>query len=236
MLIEHRAYTMQPGQLARFYELQIERGFDLVAPIIERLLGYFSVVGGPQDQVVHLYRFDGYDDWVKRLHGLYGITALEPYFTKVRAVMLAQENKFLAPAPLAALTPLVGNGNDWLPGRRRWLDIGANPDMLIEESTLIMKPGSLPPYWVGYNTHGIAAGEVATSHLFGVFVSTVGRLHQVLHYRVYPNESALRAHRRALAANEQWQAFMKIVGPMTASADSKLMTPAPIAPMSPLFY
>lgn len=55
MILEHRAYTMQIGLLERFYELQVERGFDAIAPVLDRLIGYFSTVDGPLEQVVHLY-------------------------------------------------------------------------------------------------------------------------------------------------------------------------------------
>lgn len=235
MLIEHRAYTLRPGNLDRFYALQRERGFELVRPIMERLIGYFTVQGGPIDQVVHLYRFDSYDDWTRRLHGLYGVTALEPYFKNVRPLMLAQENKFLAPAPIVALTPLWGNGNDWLPGAKVWLDAAATPEMLIEETTLVMVPGSLPAYWSTYRELLAAAEPSATQHLVGAFFTLVGRQHQVVHYRAYPSLAACRAHRQTLADHASWRAFMSSVAAMTVSNDAKLLAPAPIAEMSPLF-
>ena len=44
MVIEYRAYTMKPGYLGRFYEMQVERGFDgVMAPIMR--------VDTPQDVV-----------------------------------------------------------------------------------------------------------------------------------------------------------------------------------------
>lgn len=235
MLIEHRAYTLKPSNLERFYALQLERGFELVRPIMERLIGYFTVLSGPLDQVVHLYRFDSYDDWTRRLHGLYGVTALEPYFKGVRPLMLAQENRFLAPAPIAALTPLLGNGNDWLPGSKVWMDAASEPEMVVEESTLVMVPGSLPVYWAAYREHLAAAESVAARYLVGCFNTLVGRQHQVVHYRAYPSLAACRAHRQMLAEDASWQAFMRTVSAMTASNDVKLLAPAPIAAMVPLF-
>lgn len=240
MLIEHRAYTLKPGNLERFYALQQERGFELVRPIMERLIGYFTVQAGPLDQIVHIYRFDSYDDWTRRLHGLYGVTALEPYFKNVRPLMLAQENRFLVPAPITALTPLWGNGNDWLPGAKLAVDAAATPELVIEEATLVMVPGSLPVYWNAFREHGLAAratgGEaLATQHLLGCFYTLVGRQHQVTHYRAYPSLAACRAHRQALADDPSWRTFMQTVAAMTASNEVKLMVPAPIAAMAPLF-
>ena len=77
----------KPGLLERFYETQVERGFDAVRPVIDRVIGYFSTVSGPADQVIHLYAFDSLDDWQTRLHGLYGVPELEPYFLNVRPLM-----------------------------------------------------------------------------------------------------------------------------------------------------
>ncbi len=54
MLIEHRAYTLRPGNLDAFMQAQLDRGFELVGAIMERLIGYFVVRSGPEDQIVHL--------------------------------------------------------------------------------------------------------------------------------------------------------------------------------------
>jgi hypothetical protein len=235
MLIEHRAYTLRPGNSAAFWALQQERGFELVRPIMERLIAYFATQSGPLEQIVHLYRFDSYDDWTRRLHGLYGVAALESYFKRVRPLMLAQENRFLVPAPIAELTPLWGNGNDWLPGATPLVDRAVQPALVVEESTLIMLPGSLPTYWQAYREHGLAAGNVATANLVGCFYTLVGRQHQVTHYRHYPSYAAQQAHAAALAENARWKAFMQIVAALAVSAETKLLAPAPIPQMAPLF-
>lgn len=236
MLIEHRAYTLKPGNLDAFLQAQVTRGFDLVKPIMERLIGYFITHGGPDTQVVHLYNFDSYEDWTRRLHGLYGVKGLEPYFGTVRPLMIAQENKFLAPAPITALTPRWGNGNSWLPAHGPILGrLGKPATTIIEESTLILCPGALPLYWQAYREHGLAAGGLATDSLVACFYTLVGRQHQVVHYRAYQDYAALRAHRDAAAANASWRAMQRAVAPFVAQADTKIMEPAPIAAMSPLF-
>lgn len=236
MLIEHRAYTLRPGNLDAFLTAQTVRGFERVRPIMERLIGYFVTHSGPETQVVHLYNFASYDDWTKRLHGLYDIKELEPYFKTVRPLMLAQENKFLAPAPIVELTPRWGNGNNWLPADRPILGkLGKSATNLVEESTLILTPGALAAYWQAYREHGLAAGSLATTSLLGCFYSLVGRQHQVVHYRSYADYPALRAHRDALAGNASWREFQRTCAPLVMSADTKVMEPAPLAPMSPLY-
>ena len=236
MLIEQRAYTLRPGNLDAFLQAQVTRGFDIVKPIMERLIGYFVTHGGPDTQVVHLYNFDSYDDWTRRLHGLYGVKGLEPYFGTVRPLMLAQENKFLAPAPIAELTPRWGNGNNWLPAHGPVLGkLGKPATNVIEEATLTLNPGALPIYWQAYREHGLVAGGLATANLIACFYTLVGRQHQVIHYRAYQDYAALRSHRDIMAANASWQAFQRAAARLIVHAETKIMEPAPIAQMSPLF-
>lgn len=131
MLFEQRCYTLKPGTTTAFWQAQVERGFELVEPIQQRLVGYFSNVSGPVDQVTHLYRYDSFDDWENRLHGLYAVSALQPYFRSVRALMTAQQNQFFAVAPVAQLNPLWGQGRDWIPEQRAPILPGAAPGSLV---------------------------------------------------------------------------------------------------------
>ena len=234
MLIEHRAYTPRPGQLDAFLAAQVERGFAPIQPVLDRLIGYFIVLGGPVDQIVHLYRFDSYDDWVQRLHGLYGRPELQSYFVKVRPMMLAQENKFLLPAPLEALTPVWGNGNDWLPGQPIPSHAALSREAIVEEVTTTMMPGGAPVFWDAFREEALRAGGLATAHGFACFSSIVGRLHQIVQYRVFPDYATCEAHAHALRANAHWRAMQQRIAPVTASVERKLMTPAPRAEMSPL--
>jgi len=235
MLIEHRRYTPRPGQYAAFIAAQHQRGFAVVRPILERLIGYFVADSGPTDEVVHLYRFDSYDDWTARLHGLYGVPALQPYFVTVRPLLLAQENKFLAPAPVAELTPHWGNGRDWLPSAGPLLgSLSGQPDLIIEETTLRFAPGGLVPYWQAWRDGGLGAGP-AVAHNLGVFISMVGPLHELVQYRCYPSHAARRAHREALADSAGWRALQQAAASVTAATSVQLLRPVTVPEMSPLF-
>jgi hypothetical protein len=64
MLFEYRAYTLRPGNEDAFWDAQLMRGLDPVKrPIMARVVGYFATRTGPVDQIVHLWRFDSYEDW-----------------------------------------------------------------------------------------------------------------------------------------------------------------------------
>ena len=236
MLFEKRTYTLRPGCLDAFMQAQEDRGFDIARPILDRLIGYFHTPFGVQDQVVHLYRFDSYDDWMQRLHGLYGVPELEAYFRTVRPLMLAQENEILGPAPLAELTPFWGAGRDALAGRALTLPKLAHTDsILIEESQTLLLPGRMPEYWAQWKSHLSDAGELATARLLGVFTTVVGQQHKVTSLRWHPSLAERNAHGAALHALPQWQAFRAATQPAIAAYQHKLLVPAPLAEMSPLF-
>ena len=117
MIFECRRYTLAPGRMGDFIALQHRRGFDGPnAGFISRAIGYFETVTGTPEQIVHLYRYDSYEDWIEKLHGLYAIPGLAFYFTEARALVERQETGFFQPAPLADLCPLWHGETDWLPG------------------------------------------------------------------------------------------------------------------------
>lgn len=231
MLFEQRIYTLKPGTIADFWQAQRDRGFELVRPILERQVGYFSAASGAADQVVHLYRYDDFNDWQQRLHGLYGVSELEPYFKRVRALMLAQENKFLVPVPVSELCPYWGNGKDWLPDQGALLGRG-NGAALVEEQTTVLLPGTLPFYWQAWREHGFQALANDPGQLLGCFSCLVGRQHQVVMYRLYFDW----AQRQACIDSDNWQPFLAAIQPLVARRESKLLTPAIDRELSPLFF
>src|SRR5688572_111649 len=103
-------------------------GFDpRTRTTLPRAVGYFAA----GERLVHYWRYDGYDDWLGRLHRKDG--GREDYFCKVRPLMETQESSFLLPAPVASLTPFWGNGRDWLPGDAAVADFERHPRLVVEE-------------------------------------------------------------------------------------------------------
>lgn len=236
MLFEQRCYTLKPGTTTAFWQTQVERGFELAEPIQQRLVGFFSNVSGPVDQVTHLYRYDSFDDWKNRLHGLYAVSALQPYFRSVRALMTAQRNQFFAVAPVAELNPLWGPGRDWVPEQRAPRLPGAAPGSLVEEHSTFLLPGTIDAFWQAWREMLVEPDLVDAASLIGTFVSLTGRLHQVLVYRHFPDNGA----RDALALRRQtsaaWARLQASLGPMVTASETKLLRPAPLAPLAPLFH
>ena len=236
MLFEQRCYTLKPGATAAFWQAQVDRGFDLVQPIQQRLVGYFSNVSGPVDQITHLYRYDSFDDWQGRLHGLYGVPALEPYFRTVRALTTAQQNQFFAVAPIPELNPLWGANRDWVPDHPPPLLPGIAPDSLVEEHSTVLLPGTIPSYWEAWREMLGEAVAVNPASLIVSLVTLVGRQHQVVSYRHFPDMTArdkLLARRKSSVA---WARLQTTLAPMVVSNETKLLRPGPTPQLSPLFH
>lgn len=235
MLFEQRCYTLKPGATTAFWQAQKDRGFDLVQPVQQRLVGYFTNVSGAVDQVTHLYRYDSYDDWKQRLHGLYGVPALEPYFRQVRALMTAQQNQFFAIAPIPQLNPLWGADRDWVPDQPAPSLAGAAMGSLVEEQTTVLLPGTAPSYWQAWREVLDDGDGVDAASLMVTLVSLVGRQHQIVSYRHFPDMKArdeLMARRQGSAA---WAKLQAVLTPLVVSNVSTLLRPAPLPQLAPLF-
>ena len=235
MLFEQRIYTLTCETAERFWELQRERGFELVRPIMERLMGYFSTRIDDQDVIVHWWRFDSYEDWHQRLHGLYHVEALNPYFKKVRALLSMQENKFLMHAPIADLNPIWSATSDWLPGDAP-LDTGTEAGAVCVEMEVIqLRPGSLQAYWQAWQEEGLRAAPLARQRLIGVFYTLVGRLHEVTVLRWHGSQDQAARWRDQLEGHARWNAFSAATNPLVVSRRSHWLAPAPGKQLSPLF-
>jgi hypothetical protein len=235
MLFEQRKYTLTSESADRFWALQHERGFELVRPIMERLVGYFSTRIDSQDVIVHLWRFDSFEDWRQRLHGLYDVDALLPYFKKVRAILSAQENKFLTFAPLQALNPVWSPSSDWLPGQAPFKLGPLNSDVCVDMEVLQLHPGSLPRYWEAWRAINSDVLQIVQQRLIGCFHTLVGSLHEVTVLRWHPDQQAMENWQSRLDCSPDWAFFQGEIAPLVSHACHHLLRPGPHPQLSPLF-
>ncbi len=235
MIFERRRYTLRPGQYDEFIRLQHERAFDgPFARVVERVIGYFISVSGPVEQIVHLYRYDDFDDWIDRLHGLYGIPEMEPYFTGARAILAEQDVEFFRHAPIDELTPLWNDDADWLPGQggAKWK---LTPDLIVEEQSIALRPGGLIAYWDAMRETGLAATGPLRKNTLATWAALTGRQHVVASYHVFDSMAERDASHAEANGNPVMADFNASIRDLVQSRETRLLRPVPVPEMSPLF-
>lgn len=237
MIIEYRAYTMKVGNLNKFYQAQIDRGFDgVMAPLMqESLIGYFTTISGPVEQIIHLYSFNDLEEWRYRYDSIYSKDELLKYFHMVRPLIQSQENTFLLPAPIKSIYSLFSKDNYWQRGDKPLADLKLFPSLLIEQQTISLLPGTLDKYWEAYEEYALQCLTPLETNQIGTFYTLVGSLHKVYHIRYFDDMPDKERRTNAVLMNPRWNEFLGRIQPLVISRDTKYMTPAPVKEMSPLF-
>jgi hypothetical protein len=235
MIFERRAYTLRPGCEDTFWQLQRKWNTPRTyRPMLERNLGYFGMAAGPAERIVHLYRWDDYEDGKRRIAAITTPERAE-YFVAARELMLAQETALLDRAPIAELNPLWGGDRDWLPGGPIF-DGGSDPSMLaVSERVLDFLPGGLAAYWEGYRKLDAETMQLVRRGLIGVFFVTTGPLHRAILYHWHRDWPGLDKYRTALANNPAWRAFSDSYRPRIVSNHVAYLRPSPVPWMRSLF-
>ena len=235
MLFERRAYTLRPGSEDAYWALQ--RKWNTPAsmrPLLERNLGFFAMTAGDGERIVHLYRWDSYDDAKQRLAAIVTPERME-YFVTARSLLLRQENAYLDRAPVAELTPLWNDKRDWLPGEPAFDNAGNAIQRVVSESVLDFLPGGVLAYWDGFRRLNATTMDAFCTRLIGVFYVTVGSLHRAYAYHWHSNWPEAEERRRHLAELPDWKAFMDDNRPRIVDGHVTYLRPSPLPWMRALF-
>jgi len=235
MLFERRAYTLRPGCEDGFWQLQRKWNTPKTyRPMLERNIGYFAMAAGPAECIIHLYRWDNYEDGKQRIAAIATPERAE-YFAAARNLMLAQETMLLDSAPIAELNPLWNGGDDWLPGDPPFKGAADANTLAISEGVLDFLPGGLAAYWDGYRKLDVETRELTRLGLIGVFFVTTGPLHRAIHYHWHHSWPDAENHRRALAERPAWRAFAERYRPWVIGSHVSYLRPSSVPWMRPLF-
>jgi hypothetical protein len=104
MLIDHRTYTVRPGQLKVFLKLYGELGFPVQKRYLGEPFGWFvSHDIGPLNQVVHMWKYADLADREQRRAKLFADPDWQAYLDQASPLLASMENKILRPAPFFEL-------------------------------------------------------------------------------------------------------------------------------------
>ena len=97
MIVDERSYYFYPGKHAEFLKLYETEGMAIQVPILERMVGYFTVEVGELNCVVHMWGYDDLGDMEGKRAKLMSDPKWLQYVPKIRPLMLRQETRLLKP-------------------------------------------------------------------------------------------------------------------------------------------
>jgi hypothetical protein len=107
MIIEQRTYTLAPGNMSRYWEEYERHGLAALEPALPHLIGYFVTDIGPLNQVVHIWKYDSYQQRAEVRGALAADPRWQGHLARIRPLMVAQESKTMVPAPVPGLAPVL---------------------------------------------------------------------------------------------------------------------------------
>ena len=98
MIVDHRTYTLKPNRLGEYVKIFEEHGLPIQMRHLGNLIGYFTSVIGPVNQVVHLWGYEDLADMERRRAARDADPGWTEYRKKTQDLVLYQENKILKPS------------------------------------------------------------------------------------------------------------------------------------------
>lgn len=99
MIVEQRTYTLIAGGVPQYMKFYEEEGFAIQGPVLGNLVGWYFSEFGALNQIVHMWGYDNYAERERRRAELGRSADWRKFLTKIRPLILKQENKILSPAP-----------------------------------------------------------------------------------------------------------------------------------------
>ena len=112
MIVEMRTYVLHPGRQVEFLSLMSAEGIKIERPILGRLLGFYTSEIGMQNQVIHLWGYESFEDRQIRRARLAANPEWTAFLPKVLPMIRDMRNQLLNPAPFARTETLDWNGTN----------------------------------------------------------------------------------------------------------------------------
>lgn len=102
MIVDVRTYTLIPRKLPQYVEIFERHALPVMKRHGLQLLGYYTSVIGPLNQVVHLWRYDSLADMEKKRAARDADPAWSRFLEMTEGMVLTQEDKVMRPAAFAS--------------------------------------------------------------------------------------------------------------------------------------
>lgn len=99
--------------------------------------------------------------------------------------------------------------------------------MIVEQRTYTTHPGKWRDYLALYQAEGLAVQQRILGRMVGYYHSEAGPLNQIVHLWAYEDLNERAQRRAALAADPQWQSYVRKMLPLLQAQESRLLAPAP---------
>ena len=103
--------------------------------------------------------------------------------------------------------------------------------MIVEERCYPLKPGTVPLYYKDYDPRGLQIQTRILGRLIGYFHTEIGELNQVVHLWGYESLAERERRRALLAADPEWQEYLKNSPDIVVKMVSRILVPAPFSPI-----
>lgn len=212
MIYELRTYTLAPGTLQPYLRLSRDVGRKIRGDRYGKLEGAWSPEFGTVNQYIHLWSYADLADRQRAREGLAKDKAWNTEYTpQIRPMLVAQENKILAPVSSVPFSPPG-------PGRH-----------VYEIRTYRTHVGKLAE-WIGHFTEALKIRE-KYSKIVGLWSTEISQLNEVVHIWAYNDLNQRADVRGRVAQDPEWQAFLAKGTPLLADTRSNILVPTETSPL-----
>ena len=102
--------------------------------------------------------------------------------------------------------------------------------MIVEERCYTVKPGTVHVYYQDY-PRGLEIQTRILGNLIGYFHSEIGELNQIVHLWGYESLAERERRRAQLAADSEWQEYLKQSPDIIVKMETRILVPAPFSPI-----
>jgi hypothetical protein len=210
MIYELRTYTFHPGKLGDYLKLNAEVGRKIRGDDYGTFEGGWTTEFGVLNQYVHLWSYPDLNERERlRVELAKNAQWNAEYVSKIRPLMLAQQNKIMSPA--TAVKRPADSGNVY---ELRWYRT---------------HPGKLGE-WLNL-AKGVLPTREKYSRNVGYWQTEVAQLNEAVHLWVYRDLNERAAVRAKALADGEWQAFLAKAMPLLQQQDAVVLIPTGPSPM-----